>query len=286
MPDRLYQQLAAALLKPASMTARWMDGYESSLLRIPKAVDRASMASSAEVIVESLANVFAPDRNGRTLDNLSFRPGANHLREVEKAVSFVAARLGAGGFTCFDVGGLIFALRDVICEHLQGAGETEMKSYMEWLAVLASDSLATGREQAAIERWHNELDEGTPMVMVTPELPAALFVCKPDSSVAAGVLGRLLLSVVRTGAKAVIIDVSGISGRLELAFAEALERFLSHAKIAGAVTVFARGVHANDVSSWQDIGARSGAKIIFEEYFDVCVTESLKIGNWRLLRPS
>jgi hypothetical protein len=261
-----------------------MDGYESSLLRLPKAVDRASMSSSVEVIVECLANVVAPDRDGHLLDNLSFRPGANHLREVEKAVSFMAARLGATGFTCFDVCGLIFALRDALCEHLEGAGEIEMKSYMEWLAVLAGDSLATGREQAAMERWHDELDEGTPLVMVTPELPAALFVCKPDSRVAAGVLGRLLLSIVRTGAKAAIIDVSGISGRLEPAFAEALERFLSHTKVAGAVTVFVRGVHANDVSSWQDIAAISGAKIVFEEYFDVCVAESLKIGNWRLLR--
>jgi hypothetical protein len=263
-----------------------MDRYEASLLRIPKAVDRASMSSSVESIVESLANVVAPDRDGHILENLSFRPGANHLREVEKAVSFMAARLGAAGFTCFDVCGLIFALRDVLCEHLHGPAETEMLGYMEWLAVLAADSLATGREQAALERWHNELDEGTPLVMVTPELPAALFVCKPDSRVAAGVLGRLLLSVVRTGARAAIIDVSGISGRLEVAFADALERFLSHSKVAGTVTVFARGVHANDVSSWEDIANRSGAKIIFEDYFDVCVAESLKIGSWRLLRSS
>jgi hypothetical protein len=92
--------------------------------------------------------------------------------------------------------------------------------------------------------------------------------------------------VVRTGARAAIIDVSGISGRLEVAFADALERFLSHSKVAGTVTVFARGVHANDVSSWEDIANRSGAKIIFEDYFDVCVAESLKIGSWRLLRSS
>jgi hypothetical protein len=263
-----------------------MDCYEASHLRLPKAVDRASMASSVEVIIESLANVVAPDRDGHLLENLSFQPGAIHLREVEKAVSFVAARLGAGGFTCFDVCALIFALRDVLCDHLKGSAEAEMRAYMEWLAVLAGDSLATGREQSALERWHNELDEGTPLVMVTPELPAALFVCKPDSRVAAGVLGRLLLSVVRTGAKAAIIDVSGISGRLEVAFADALERFLSHAKVGGRVTIFARGVHGNDVSSWEAIAGRAGAKIIFEEYFDVCVAESLKIGSWRLLRSS
>jgi hypothetical protein len=249
-------------------------------------VERESVSSTVDVIVEALANFVAPDREGRVLENPSFRPGASELREVEKAVSFAAARLGAAGFTGFDVGALVFTLRDVLCEHLHGPAQAELQAYMEWLAVLAGDSLATGREQAASERWHNELDEGTPLVMITPELPAALFVCRPDRRVAAGVFGRLLLSVVRTGARATIIDVSGISGGLEPEFAEPLERFFGHAKVAGSVTIFARGVHPDDVPSWKEMGDRSGAKLVFEDYFDVCVSESLRLGGWRLLRSS
>ena len=264
--------------------ARWMDCYEASTLRLPRAVERESVSSTVESIVEALANFVAPDREGRLLENPSFKPGACELREVEKAVSFAAARLGVAGFTGFDVGALVFALRDVLCCHLKGPAEAEMQAYMEWLAVLAGDSLATGREQAALERWHDELDDGTPLIMITPELPAALFVCQPDRRVAAGVFGRLLLSVVRTGAKATIIDVGGISGGLSAPFAEPLERFLAHPKVAGSVTIFARGVHANDVSSWKEIGERAGANIVFEVYFDVCVAESLRLGGWRLLR--
>lgn len=278
--------LAAALREPAHITARWMDRYEASILRLPGAVERESVSSTVEAIVEALANFVAPDREGRLPENPSFRPGASELREVEKAVSFAASRLGTAGFTGFDVGALVFALRDVLCEHLSGAAEAEMQAYMEWLAVLAGDSLATGREQAALERWHNELDEGTPLIMITSELPAALFVCKPDRRVAAGVFGRLLLSVVRSGAKAAIIDVSGISGGLTMDFAEPLERFLAHAKVAGSVTIFARGVRSDDVSLWEEIGKRTGAKIIFEDYFDVCVSESLRLGGWRLLGSS
>lgn len=281
MPD--YAGLRAALADPEELVSEWIDGFEASSFRLPGSVERQSLASSLAPIVEAFAGVVAPDRAGREPEDLHFQPGAAEVREIEKAVSFAAANLGAGGFSGFDVGALLLALRDVLCAPLSGAAEGEMHRYMEWLVLLAGDSLAKGREQAAMERWRHELDEGTPLIMITPTLPAALFVCRPDRGVVSGVFGRMLLMIVRTEARAVIVDVRGMSASLEASFAEPLEKFLSHVRVAGKVTVFCCGVRSSDVDSWGRIGERAGAALVFESHFDLCVSGALKIAGSRLV---
>lgn len=281
-----YDSLVALLGQPTVALQEWVAAFIASPMRLPGAIDTRLLPASLEPIVQALASVVAPDRLGRRPADLHFLPGAQSLREVEKAVSFAAANLAVDGYSGFDVGALFFSLRDVLCGALEGAAGEEMQRYMEWLVVLAADSLATGREQAAIERWHDQLDEGTPLVMITPELPAALFVCQPDRRVVASVFGRLLLTVVRTGGKAAIIDVRGVSGRLQPTFAEGLETFVGHSRVAKRIQIFVCGVHADDVPTWEDIAARHGADMHFETHFDSCVASALKIGGWRLVGPS
>lgn len=280
-PD--YTVLTEALVRPDELLHDWMVAFSASNLRLPGAFELDSMAASVEPIAHALATVVALDRVGEAPRNLRFLPGSSAVRELEKAVSFAAANLGAFGFTAFDVGGLFFALRDVLCGQLGDPARGEMQSYMEWLAILATDSLATGREQALVERMHNDLDEGTPLVMITHELPAVLFVGRPDSGVVASVFGRLLLMVVRTGARAVIIDVRGMPGGLHERLSEPLERFLSHPRVSAQVQVYACGVRGDDVGDWQKTAARTETSLVIEDHFDECVLGALKLAGWRLL---
>ena len=279
-----YDGLVNQLAEPMKALHMWVATFGESPIRMPRQIDSATLTATLEPIMEALANVVAPNRDGDR-PSPRFRPGAQELREVEKAVSFAVANLAVDGFTGFDAGALFLSLRDVVCSAIDGAALAEMQTYMEWLVVLAADSLATGREQAAIERWHNQLDEGTPLIMITPQLPAALFVCQPDRRVVASVFGRLLLTIVRTGGTAVIIDVRGISGRLNEEFAEALETFVGHARVATRIRIMVCGVHGDDVPAWQAIADRHNADLHFENYFDSCVSAALKSGGWRLVAP-
>lgn len=280
-PD--YTGLTSALLQSAQVADAWMEGFVASPLRLPQTIDRASMSASVAPVVDAFATLVGQDRMGRDPVALRFLPGSPALREIEKAVSFVAANLGASGLTAFDVGALLFALRDVLCATLRDEALIELQAYMEWLAVLAADSLATGREQALIERMHLDLDEGTPLIMITSELPALLLVGRPDRSVVASVFGRLLLMVVRTGAKAVIIDVRGMSGRMSASLAEPLESFLDHKRVRGRLQVFVCGVRADDVVSWQTLARNSEVILVIEEHFDKCVRNALTVAGWRLI---
>ncbi len=279
-----YDGLVNLLADPTHTLALWAEAFTQSPMRLPHKIDSESLIATLEPITDALADVVAPDREGNCREP-RFHPGAQELREVEKAVSFAAANLAVAGFSGFDVGALLFSLRDVICAPIGGTALTEMQAYMEWLVVLAADSLATGREQAAIERWHNQLDEGTPLIMITPQLPAVLFVCQPDRRVIASVFGRLLLTIVRTGGTAVIIDVRGVAGRFNSVFAEGLETFVGHARVATRIRILACGVHGDDVSAWKAIADRHGADLHFENHFDSCVSGALKSGGWRLVAP-
>lgn len=280
-----YQGLRALLESPTSVLDSWIAAFIASPMRMPRAVDVESLRATLEPITDALANVVAPDRSGRRPATLHFVPGGHALRDLEKAVSFASAHLVVDGLSVFDVGALLFGLRDTLCAPLEGSSRDEMQRYMEWLVVLAADALATGREQAAVERWHNQLDEGTPLVMITPELPAALFVCEPNRRVISSVLGRLLLTVVRTGSKAAIIDIRGMSGRPKPSFYESLESFVGHARIANRIKLLACGVHADDMPAWRQIGDRSGTEIHFETHFDSCVAAGIQAGGWRLVSP-
>ncbi len=279
--DRLDELLAS----PNAMIANWVRVFERSPMRLPRLVDPTVLSASLEPIAEALQTLVAPDRLGIRPSTLELAPGAASLREVEKAVSFAAANLAVEEFTGFEIGALFFALRDVLSDGLSAEGAGVVQRYLEWLVVLAADSLATGREQAAIERWHNQLDEGTPLIQITSQLPAALFVCQPDQRVVASVFGRLLLTVVRTGAPSAILDLRGLAGRLSAGFAESLETFLGHKRIAGRVEIFACGVHGDDVAIWKEIADRVGSTVHFENYFDTCVQTALGIGGWRLIGP-
>ncbi|MBL4634898.1 MAG: hypothetical protein JKY56_13585 [Kofleriaceae bacterium] len=272
---------------PEQVLALCVDRYEASTLRMPSEVARAAVAAQLTPLVHALSAMVAPDRAGRAVSNLELRPGLSELREVEQAVAFLASNVGStrrsskGMASGYDVGAALFSLRDVLSMELPAAATKELQSYIEWLVVLAGESLAHGREQAALERFSDELDAGTPLLMITQELPAAIFVCSPERRVVAGILARLLLAVVRTGAKALIIDISGVSKNWIPQLRESLEEFFENPRVGGKTTVFMCGISNSELSTWEELEKRVPTTLVFENYFDICVQSAIQIGKGR-----
>jgi len=280
-----YSGLIALLSRPRDLVSEWSAAVVQSPIRLPNTLESAPLQASLAPIIEAFSTVVAPDRNGRRPSEFDFEPGSVAMREVEQALAFTIANFAAKGASGFFAAALILCLRDLLCAPLTGSAHSKMARYMDWLVAMTTDSLATGRERAALERWDEQLDEGTPLVMITPELPAALFVCAPNARVVSGVFARLTLTLVRTGASAAIIDVRGMAERFSSAFGEALNTFLGNERVAKRIRVIACGVHVSDVALWQEIGERHGVDLRFENYFDSCVQMGLEAGDWRLLPP-
>lgn len=274
--------LAHALTHIDPVVDEWLVAYKTSQIRLPVPVD-ASLRSMLRPVLSTLSDAVSADREGRW-PVLELTPGCLALREVEKSISFLAANLAAYGFTAFDVCALFFALRDVLKPRLADRSlYPDLRTYMEWLAALASDSLAKARERAAQERWDRLLDNGMPLVMITPELPAAFFLCDPIGPIITSLFERLLLMIVRTGAKSAILEVSGLDIRVSDSFAVALEHFCLHNKVRNHLTIFACGVHADEIERWKTVANSSGTNIVFENHFDMCVEHALRQGGHRIL---
>ncbi len=282
-----FSTLLLALRDPERVLALCIDCYESSKVRMPSEVERAAVGAQLTPLVHAFSEMVSPDRAGRAVSNLEFRAGVSELREIEQAVAFLASNVGStrrlakGMASGYDVGAALFSLRDVLSGELPAAAKEELQSYFEWLVVLAGESLAHGREQAALERFSDELDAGTPLLMITQELPAAIFVCSPERRVVAGILARLLLAVVRTGAKALIIDISGVSTNWIPQLRESLEEFFQNPRVGGKTTVFLCGISNRDLSTWEDLDKRVPTTLVFENYFDICVQSAICIGKSR-----
>lgn len=277
-----YAPLAAVLKDdPGGVLGRWLSAYERSQVRLPSPVDQPALRQLVSAVLESFSEALMPGPSGAP-PRLS--AGAAGVREVEKSVAFVGGSMGAAGASGFDVAALVLAFREVVLPLVEGPARKELLAFVEWLAVVAADSLATARERATAEKLREELEEGTPVVLITPELPAALFVGRPDGEVVRSVFGRLILSVVRVGAPAVIVDVSGMATPVVGTFAEALERFVGHRKVAGKVQLLAVGVPDAHAGIWRDIAARHDTALSLEHHFDAAVARGLAACGQTLVR--
>lgn len=267
----------------------WREQFRSSRIRSPGRASDTALLRAALPILENLAELLGPGRSpgAQALPEppvaALFAPGSPALREVEKSVSFAGATLGSGDVSGFDVAALFLSMRDALAERVSGTARTELLRLFEWLCVLALDSFCSGRAQSVRERFNDELERGTPLVQITEDLPAVLLVGSPGETAVDALFGRLLLTVVRVGARAVILDVSGLTNPVSPAMRNALERFLGHRKVAGAVEVIAVGVPRDVEGVWRDT-AGGGATLQFEERFDAAVTRGLELAGWRLVR--
>ncbi len=287
-----FASLLESLKKPEQVILHTVRSFSRCQYRTPEDVDAAVLSSLLLPLVQALACAVSPDRNGYCAP-LVFRPGQPELREVEQAIVFLASNAGTR-FTreaspCssgFDIGALLFSLRDVLIAGLETQARDSLQGYWEWLVVLAGDSMANSRVQSARERFLIEMDEGTPLLMITPELPAAIFVCSPNKAVIEGVLSRLLLTIVRTGAKAAILDLRGLTKEARSQLLQSAQALFEHPRVSAIVTLFLCGVDHADLPHWEEMAKSTGVHLNFESYFDICVTSAMKCAGWRILKPN
>jgi hypothetical protein len=249
---------------------RWLAGYQSSRLRVPRPVDLRELGGTAEGILEALA---------AGLSEPGAAPGHGALREAEKRVAFAGGSFGMlGGASAFDISALIVALREVlVAEAASPAEAAGLTRLFDWLAALALEGYATSREQALRLRHRDALDRGTPVVMITPELPAALLVGEPDRTVLEGAFGRLLLSIVRVGARACIIDAGGLVRAADPVVLDSLCSFARHKKVAHGVHIILCGLPGDAEPAWIDaIG--DPARCTLVERFDDAVARGRQQG--------
>lgn len=298
--DGSYARLRDALRDDlAALRTAWFERYRRSPIRLPGGVPDGDVSQIAAPILESLAEALAPSGRGqpapprdggqpapRPADGLRFSPGSALLREVEKSAAFVGATLGPAAATGFDVAALVFALRDVLLEYVTGEEARALSAWAEWMAVVALDAFASARGQSARERIRDELERGTPVVLVTQDVPAAFLIGSPDAAVVDAALSRLLLLTVRVGAPAIIIDAAGLVDACHPVVIESLHQFLCHPKIAGRVELAACGLDGDSEPVWRDLAERAGCAVHIAERFDFAVAHALERVGAKLVRPS
>lgn len=285
----------------ADLLRRWVEAYRLSPLRMPHPLDPAALSRLVSPILECLADALGPSPAKPRLATASspaipvpvpnqfpasaLVAGSTLVREVEKAAALVGALLAAGDATGFDVSALFYSLRDLLASTpLEPDERAALVRFAEWLSAVACDSFAAARVQAERERWREQLEDGTPVVLAAPELPVAFLVGRPDGVLLDSVLSRLLLLVVRVGARAAVVDAAGLADPARPEVLESLGRFLSHRKIGRAVSLVAVGLAAEPERAWWAEAQRCGANLTFDVHFDRALDRALSLAGYRLVK--
>jgi hypothetical protein len=268
------------------LLARAIEAYRVSPLRLPAPVDGPGMARLLSPILESLGDALGPTALPNPIESSSaLIPGSAAAREVEKSAALVGAILAAGTASGFDAAALFYALRDVLGEApVRPDDKVALRRFAEWITVVAFDAFAAARVQAERERARDLLEDGTPVVQVASDLPAAFLVGRPDGVLCDSVLSRVLLLIVRVGARAAILHASGLTDPARPEVTEALHRFMSHKKVSGVVHLIAVGLPPDAEEAWRAAASATGTALSFEAHFDRAVERALALSGYRLVR--
>lgn len=221
---------------------------------------------------------------GQALTEPGCAPGAQLLREAEKRVAFAGGSFGMAGASAFDVAAFVVSLRDVLFADAESDAErAALARIFDWFCALAVEGYAKSREDALRLRHRDTLERGTPVVMLAPELPVAFLIGEPDRTVLEAAFGRLLLAVVRAGARAVVLDAGGLGGVTDPPALDALHSFAAHRKVAGQVTLVVSGLPPDAHEEWRRT-AGDRTTVVFTERFEDAVTEALSVGGMQIQR--
>jgi hypothetical protein len=248
--------------RPA-VVERWLATFGRSLLRLPGSIDLRELQGIADTITSALGQAFAEP---------NCAPGAPVLREVEKRVAFAGGSMGMSRQSGFDVAAFMYALREALSEEATSDEERlGIRQLCDWFCALAFEGYSVSREDALRLRHRDALERGTPVVLLGPELPAAFFVGEPDRSVMDATLGRLLLLVVRVGARAVLLDAGGLIKATQPPILDALTSFAEHRKVSGKLIFVVTQLPISAEEDWKKcVGPSSDVQFIerFDEALD------------------
>lgn len=282
-----YARFAEALRTDyEALVSQWVDAYRRSVIRLPRPLTEGEVTQLASPILESLAEMCSTGKTGDQAVPTVLTPGAAHLREVEKSAAFIGGTLASREVSGFDVAALVLALRDVLVAYTDGTTREELTRFFEWLAVVAVESFSAAHARASRERMRDHLEDGTPVVLVHRELPAAMLVGGPDASLLHSIFSRLILLAVRVGAPAVIISTTGLTEPGGPGVLEAFERLLEHRKINGKVEVLVVGLDPGPGRAWAEVAARQATPMTLVGDFDRAVEAGLAKAGYRIVRTS
>jgi hypothetical protein len=269
--------LAHALRRQSDrVLASWAHRFERSSLRFPRPVDARQHGAVVAGLIEALGEAtLHPDAR--------LSPGASELRELEKASSFAGGALFAGGASAFDVAALVLALRDAATEFAAADQIGALGELFEWLLVLSLDGFATAGAVSARERADEQLEAGTPVLLVTPDVPAVFLLGAPSQATVDAILARAMLLVVRTGARTLIVDVGGLADVAVPPVSESVDRFLTHPRLAG-VEIVVVGAPDDAASAWHRMAERRGAALSTVERFDAAFAIALERAGCQLVK--
>lgn len=272
------------------VVASWAHRFDRSALRVPCPTDPRQHAALVATMVTSLGEaVMGPrdpaDRARRpsTVPPQRLRPGGPELRELERAAALAGASLSASGASGYDVAALVLAVRDAVLEFAPSEWAGAIGDVFEWLVVISLDSFASAGTASAQEKAEEQLETGTPVVLVTPEVPAVLLIGAPSSSVLDSVLARALLLVVRVGAPTLVLDVSGLTDPVAGVVREAASRFFGQKRM-GAVEVVLSGGSGQVGRAWVEVGRAHGVTVTPVDSLDAAVARALDRAGVQLRR--
>jgi hypothetical protein len=282
-PD--FAALGAALRAHDGVVETWLDAYAASGVRVPRPVARPALAQLIAPLIEALADALMPSsRPGGPPGVSDLLPGSGELREVEKAAALLGAGMAAGEASSFDVTALMLAGRDAMAPAAgdEAAGRA-IAGFAEWLAAVALDGFAGARVAAERERWREQLEEGTPVLLVAPEVPAAFLIGRPDPRLLDALFARLLLLAVRVDARTLLIEASGLAEPGDPMVLAALGRFVAHPKLAGRVRLVVIGLDGEVEAAWLELARARGLEFGADSHFDRAVAAALTSAGYRLL---
>lgn len=282
--------------------ASWSHRYDRSNMRVPRPIDPRQHGALVQQMLVALgetvrepeswesktdggASTGDTDRVRRgTIPPQRLFPGSAEVRELEKAAALAGQSLSSSpGLSGFDVAALMFALRDTVLEFATGDWASAIGDVFEWLVVIALDSFSTARAASARERAAEQLDAGTPVVLITPEVPAVLLVGAPGGDQLDSILARALLLVVRVGAPTLVLDISGLADPNSPEVLDAAGRFFDQKRM-GAVEVALSGVTPAVADAWITLARARGVTVHAVDRFDAAVARALERAGCQVVR--
>jgi len=287
-------ELSAALLERTDeVVASWSHRFDRSVMRVPRPVDPRQHGALVSTMIVALGEAVTrpltqaergdPRRRRDTIPPQRLRPGGPEVRELEKAASLAGASLSATGASGFDVAAVVLAMRDAVLEFASSDWAEALNELFEWVLVIAIDAFAAAGTAAAQERAAEHLDAGTPVVLVTPEVPAVLLVGAPGADAVDSILGRALLLVVRVGARTLVLDVSGLADPTAPPVLEAGARFFDQKRVR-EVEIALSGATAQVAEMWVGLGRARGVTVTPLDRFDAAVARALDRADCQIVR--
>lgn len=259
-----------------SIVASWSHRFDRSGLRGPAASRASEHAAMTNGLVEALGVAVSAGAD-------QLRPGSMALRDLEKATAFAGASLAAGGATGFEVAALLLALRDAVLEHTELELTRPVEGLFEWLTVVALDAFAAAGRRAAAERAAEQLEQGTPVVLLTPELPAVFLVGAPTEDALDSIFARAMLLVVRVGAPCLLVDVSGLTDASARPVRAALERLLGHRRMSTVELVMV-GAGEELLRRWRDLAQTHQVTLRDFDRFDSALAHAFQRAGLNVIR--